>query len=206
MLRMIAVAIAIVAVTAKASPSASTPASRRAPVTPPSGWKAAPKLARAAASAAGTEATKVVASEAWSEPSIGCYAMWLRLDGVPALAGSRDATRGGGSGRASPVERGRKTPLSIDHAAHQIVAGLEKSGFTVRDVVAPAAPARRVIGLRFLKAPYQGLLRAAMAGTVETDSTSTDQGEAVDAVACAWNQREPSVCASACATLMEAVR
>lgn len=168
MSRLIAVAIACLVAAAHASPPSpsSTP---RAPITPPPGWKAAPKLARAAASAAGTEAAKVVASEAWSEPSIGCYAMWLRMWGP-----------------AAPTDR----------AAQQLVAGLEKAGFTVRDVVAPMPPDRRgVVGLRLSKAPYHGLLRAVV----------TSAGE-LDAVACAWNQREPSICAPACAKLMEAVQ
>jgi hypothetical protein len=46
----------------------------------PAGWKALPDIAKAARDAAKAGGV-AVASEAWGEPSRGCYAVWLHLSG-----------------------------------------------------------------------------------------------------------------------------
>ena len=109
----------------------------------PAGWKAAPELAKAAADAAKTDHVKVVASDAWSEPALGCYGMALRLEGGAA---------------------------AIDSAADQLVASVQKSGVTVSEVVKPAGSkddAHGVLALKFANAKYHGVLRADLAKTGE---------------------------------------
>ena len=113
------------------------------PIAVPAGWKAAPELAKAAADAAATDAVKVVASDAWSEPALGCYGMALRLEGGAA---------------------------AIDSAADQLVASVQKSGVTVSDVVKPGTTkddVRGVLALKFANAKYHGVLRAELAKTGE---------------------------------------
>lgn len=165
---MSAVAVACLACTAHVPlPAPAAVAPKVAPA-PPSGWKATPQLARAAAKAVGVEAVTVVASAAWSEPTLGCYAVWLQLMGLP---------------------------LPTDRGAKQLVTGLQRAGFSVGEVAALSAIERGVLGLVFAKTPYRGQLRAALAKTGE-----------LEAIACAWNPREPSICAPACAELTKAVR
>lgn len=201
--RLTAVGVALSLQMAHASPpplstttSPGTPVAPKLPVftraarTPPSGWKPAPQIATAAASAMATEWVTVAASDAWSEPATGCYALSLRL--------------------VAPV-------VSADEAAHQLVASIKEAGFAVRDIIVPTSGPRGVVSLSFIKAPYRGLVRAVMAGTDELaqlrsvgprSPAGIAKGGAgvIDAVACAWNQREPSICATACATFVEPAR
>lgn len=111
---------------------------------------------------------KVVASGAWSERAIGCYAVWLRLVGPMGPA---------------------------DRAAQQLVDGFEHAGFSVRNGVSLTPTTHRFWGLHFTKGSYTGLLRAELANVEE-----------LDVVACAWNQREPSICAPACKKLVKESR
>lgn len=129
-----------------------------------------------------TDLVAVVASEAWSEPASGCYALWLRVLAPPAGA---------------------------DLAARQLVASIEDAGFAVRDVSVPPAGRGGVLKLGFATLLYRGLMRAVLAGDGELAHSSSGAGmraTVIDAVVCAWNQREPSTCAPACATFVGAVR
>lgn len=164
MLRLTLLAVIALADVAHGSPLASPDPVRA----PPPGWRLAPELARATANAAGTTEAKVAASKGWSEPSLGCYAVWLRITG-PAL--------------------------QLDQVARQLVASIKGAGIEVRDVAAPVAGSRAVVAIEFAKALYRGTLRAALMQTGE-----------VDIVTCAWNQREPTLCAAACAKFTGVVR
>ena len=148
-----------------AAPAATTAVSG---LTAPKGWRAAPAIAKAAADAAKSAAVSIAGSEAWAQPAMGCYAVWLSL-----------------GGSASP----------IDAAATELVAALDKAGVATRDVVKPAAGERGTLVLGFDKSPYRGKL----------DAVLTNTG-AVTALACAWNQREPSACEAACTTLLGSMK
>jgi hypothetical protein len=73
--------------TAGAEPGASP---RRDANSPPPGWRQLPPVATAAGAAARAEGVTVDAVDAWGEPALGCYAVWLALHGgtagAPALA------------------------------------------------------------------------------------------------------------------------
>jgi hypothetical protein len=48
----------------------------------PSGWQSLPVLATAVRTAAQAHGVTIAGSEAWGEPAIGCYAMWIALRGT----------------------------------------------------------------------------------------------------------------------------
>ncbi len=107
-------------------------------VTAPKGWRAAPAIAKAAADAAKSDRIAIAGSEAWSQPAMGCYAVWLSLTGSAS---------------------------AIDAAATELVAALDKAGVATRDVIKPAAGERGTLALGFDKLPYRGKLRAELAST-----------------------------------------
>ena len=66
-------------------------------LTPPVGWQALPELVTAVTAAAKAPGTSMVGSEAWGEPSRGCYAVWFMVRGGPStieqiIAGLTGAT------------------------------------------------------------------------------------------------------------------
>jgi hypothetical protein len=75
-------------------------------LTAPAGWRELPALASSARAAATAPGTSVDGVEAWGEPAMGCYAVWLAL---------RGATGGG------------------DDAARQVVDGLTTARFTLSE-------------------------------------------------------------------------
>jgi hypothetical protein len=135
------------------------------PLQAPAGWRAAPELAKAAGDAAGSATT---ASEAWAEPARGCYAVWLALHGAAG---------------------------SIDAAADQLVAGVQKLGVTASEIAKPSTGDRGELALAFVKPPYRGRIRAQLASTGD-----------VTALACMWNEREPKACEAACTQLLGSLR
>jgi hypothetical protein len=50
-------------------------------LTPPAGWQPLPAVATAARVAAGAPGITVDGAEAWGEPAMGCYAVWIALHG-----------------------------------------------------------------------------------------------------------------------------
>jgi hypothetical protein len=109
----------------------------------PKGWAADPQLAKAAAAAASDPkaAISVTASQAWSDPVRGCYALALDLHGA-----------------AGP----------IDAAAEQLLAalGTEVAGTKVHDVVKPVVGERGTLALGFdAQRGYHGKLRAELVKT-----------------------------------------
>jgi hypothetical protein len=114
-----------------------------APVPAPKGWAADPALAKAAAAAAGDPKAAIIvtASQAWSDPTRGCYALALDLHGA-----------------AGP----------IDAAAEQLLAalGTEVAGTKLHDVVKPAVGERGTLVVGFdAQHGYHGKLRAELAKT-----------------------------------------
>jgi hypothetical protein len=109
----------------------------------PKGWAADPALAKAAAAAAGDPKAAIVvtASQAWSDPVRGCYALALDLHGA-----------------AGP----------IDAAAEQLLAalGTEVAGTKLHDVVKPVVGERGTLALGFdAQRGYHGKLRAELVKT-----------------------------------------
>jgi hypothetical protein len=109
----------------------------------PKGWAADPQLAKAAAAAASDPkaAITVTASQAWSDPVRGCYALALDLHGA-----------------AGP----------IDAAAEQLLSalGTEVAGTKLHDVVKPVVGERGTLALGFdAQRGYHGKLRAELVKT-----------------------------------------
>jgi hypothetical protein len=152
----------------------------------PAGWEALPQLAAAAKGALGARAT-VDGAEAWGEPAMGCYAVWLalRADGSAEAVGEQvvagftalaAGSGGGGSGGAGGSGGGG--------AGEQLV---------VRDVAAPEGD-EGVLALAFERGEHRGRLRARLGGGT------------IAALACFANQREPAACEPACNALLGAIR
>jgi hypothetical protein len=168
-------AVALVAcTTAAAEPGA--PASRGAS-TPPAGWKQLPPVAAAVGAAAKADGVTIDAVDAWGEPAIGCYAVWLALHGgaagAPALAEQvLDSFKGAGG--ATKPAGGPQGAISLD------------------DLVKPAEP-EGVLAFAFTRAPYHGRVRAHLGNG------------RITAIACFGNQREPAACETTCAHVLQSV-
>lgn len=100
-------------------------------IAPPAGWQAMPPVAAAARTAAGASGVVVDGAEAWGEPAMGCYALWIAL-------------RGSGGGGAEELTR-------------QILDGLAAESIMTTEVK-PATDG--VLALTLERAPYRGQLRA----------------------------------------------
>lgn len=112
-------------------------------LTPPAGWQALPPIAAAARAALGAGA-EVDGAEAWGEPAMGCYAVWLAIrasGGAEAIAGQVvagfSAAAGSGSGPAGTM--------------------------IVDDVAAPSGD-EGVLALAFERGDHRGRLRARLGG------------------------------------------
>jgi hypothetical protein len=105
-------------------------------ITAPAGWQVMPDLAVAAKDALG-KSVVVDGAEAWGEPAMGCYGVWLAVQAA---------------GEAGAI-------------AEQVVVGFAASELriAVRDVVVPSGP-EGVLALTFERAPYRGRLRARLGG------------------------------------------
>ncbi len=111
-------------------------------LTPPAGWQPLPAIAAAAKGA--IAGAQVDGAEAWGEPSMGCYAVWLALRasgaaeaiGAQVVAGFTAAGAGSGSGSA---------------------------GLIVKDVAAPSGE-EGVLTLAFERGDHRGRLRARLGG------------------------------------------
>lgn len=127
--RLIAALVALAA----CGPAGAQPESAGAAsgITAPAGWKSLAAVAAAARTGATATGVTVDGAEAWGEPAMGCYAMWLALHGA-----------GGGP----------------DALAEQVLAGLAAEKLAVRDVVKPSGDG--VLSLTVERAPYRGKLRA----------------------------------------------
>jgi len=143
----------------------------------PAGWTAMPTVASAARTALGAGA-EVGGAEAWGEPAMGCYAVWIAFRaegdaeaiGQQVIAGFTAAAMGSGAGS----QAGQATKM------------------TVKDVAAPAG-AEGVLTLGFERGDHRGRLRARLGGG------------RVAALACFENQREPLACEAACTAFLGAM-
>ena len=146
---------------------------------PPAGWKQLPPVATAigaAARPAARDGVTVDAVDAWGEPAIGCYAVWLALHGgaagAPALAAQVLKSLGDPGG---PREAG----------------GGPREAIALDDVVTPSEP-DGVLAFAFARPPYRGRVRAQLGSG------------RIAAIACFGNQREPSACEAACTRVLQA--
>ena len=123
-----------------ASEAAPSPAASN--ITAPKGWVGDAALAKTAASAAAGDKITVLGSDAWSESSRGCYAIWVDL-----------------SGSAGPV----------DVAADALIEAMtrELTGVTIRDRQMPVPGETGTLAFAFDKLPYHGKLRAELTKTGE---------------------------------------
>ena len=182
MARLAAIA-AIAAVAAAGCGRAGAAPDQASGLTPPAGWQPLPPIAAAARAALG-RGVGVDGAEAWGEPAMGCYAVWLAIRaaggaeavGRQVVAGFTAAAAGSGAG-AKPAgsaapERGAPT--------------------IVKDVAAPTGE-EGLLTLAFERGDHRGRLRARLgAGRIT-------------ALACFANQREPLACEAACTAFLGAL-
>ncbi len=121
--------IAVVALAACA-PAAADPPGAASGLHAPAGWRVLPELAAATGGAAKADGVVVEGSDAWGEPTRGCFAAWIALRG------------------------GEDTLLAID----DVLASLAAEKIAARDIVKPAGDG--VLALTFARPPYTGKLRA----------------------------------------------
>ena len=107
---------------------------------PPAGWTPQPAIVTAAKDALGKKTT-VDGIEAFGEPAMGCYSVWM------AVHGSGKATD-----LAEQLVRGLTEPNDKDKKQ-------PKRKVTIKDVVKPTAE-EGVLALSFESTPYVGRLRA----------------------------------------------
>jgi hypothetical protein len=146
-------------------------------LTPPAGWQALPEIAAAARAAIGAGAP-VDGAEAWGEPAMGCYAVWLAIRA---------------SGAAEAI--GKQVVAGFIGAAAGSGAGAPARGGTMilKDVAAPSGD-EGVLALAFERGDHRGRLRARLGGG------------RIAALACFANQREPLACETACTALLGGIR
>jgi hypothetical protein len=120
---------------ASCAASEAAPSPTASNIAAPKGWIADPALAKTAAAAAVGDKVTVLGSDAWSDGSRGCYAIWLDL-----------------SGGAGPV----------DVAADALIAATtrELTGVKIHDVQKPVVGETGTLAFAFAKPPYHGKLRA----------------------------------------------
>ena len=105
-------------------------------ITPPPGWTVLPGIASAAKTAAAAPGITVDNTEAWGDPAMGCYAVWMALHGS--------------GGDAAAI-------------AEQIRTGFSDLKVALTDVVAPSGD-DGIFSATFERAPFKGRLRARVGG------------------------------------------
>jgi hypothetical protein len=108
----------------------------------PAGWQVLPQVAAAAKAALGAGAV-IDGAEAWGEPAMGCYAVWLAL-----------RAEGGAEAVGAQVVAGFTAVASGSGSGAQLV---------VRDVAAPSGD-EGVLALAFERGEHRGRLRARLGG------------------------------------------
>lgn len=101
-------------------------------ITPPASWAALASLANAAVTAAAAPGVTVDGAEAWGDPAMGCYAVWM-------------AAHGSGGDAAALAE--------------QIRSGFSGGKVTLTEIVTPSGD-DGIFSATFERAPYKGRLRA----------------------------------------------
>jgi len=130
--RLIAILVAAACADAGAQPPAST-------VKPPAGWTAQPTIVTAAKAALGK--TTVDAIEAFGDPAMGCYSLWMTVRGSGTAKELGEQIVGGLS---APDKKSKQPP---------------RRKLDLKDVVKPTTD-EGVLSLAFESAPYKGRLRA----------------------------------------------
>jgi hypothetical protein len=115
-------------------PSASRDSAR------PAGWKRLPSVAAAVGAAARGDGIAIDAVDAWGEPAIGCYAVWLTLHGR------------GGDARA----------LADQVLASLAQASQASSAISISELALPTG-VDGVLSFAFARTPYRGRVRAQLA-------------------------------------------
>jgi hypothetical protein len=179
----VAVAIVLAAVALAGCGRAGAAGEQTSGIATPAGWQALPQIAAAAKEALGARAV-IDGAEAWGEPAMGCYAVWLAL----RAEGSAEAV-------GKQVIDGFTAAGSAGSAGGAGSAGdpANAAALVVRDVAAPAGD-EGVLALAFERGEHRGRLRARLGGGT------------IAALACFANQREPGACEPACAKLLEAIK
>jgi hypothetical protein len=123
-----------------------------APAVHPAGWKQLPAIATAVAGAARADGVVIDGADAWGEPAVGCYAVWLALHG----------------GKAEATLLVRQV---LDGLAARSVA------IAISELATPSGP-EGVLAFAFARAPYRGRVRAQLsAGRIAMTACFANQRE-----------------------------
>jgi hypothetical protein len=125
---------AVVLVACNAAGAEPGAAARRDPGAPPAGWKQLPAIATAVGAAARADGVTIDATDAWGEPALGCYAVWLALHGGTAGA-----------------------PALADQVLGSFPGG------AISELTRPTDP-DGVLAFTFARPPYRGRVRAQLGG------------------------------------------
>ncbi len=149
-------------------------------LTPPAGWQALPPIAAAARAALGRGAA-VDGAEAWGEPAMGCYAVWLAIRATGGAEALGQQVVAGFTAAAEP--RAQPAGSAAPEPAEKMI---------VQDIAAPTGEAG-VLTLAFERGDHRGRLHARLGGG------------RITALACFANQREPLACEAACTAFLGAL-
>jgi hypothetical protein len=135
---------------AGAGPAGIQPAAAPAGPVHPAGWRRLPAIGASVTAAAKADGVTVDAVDAWGEPQLGCYAVWLDLHG-----GAADAAA----------------------LADQVLGSA--AALSPSDVATPSGPDGR-LGFAFARPPYHGRVRAQLgAGRISAVACFGNQREPV---------------------------
>lgn len=147
----------------------------------PAGWKQLPAIAAAVEAGARGDGVVVDAVDAWGEPAVGCYAVWLALHG-----GTSDSRVLADQILVGLARVGQRPP---EIAGGARPAQAPPAAIAVGELTMPSAP-EGVLAFAFTRAPYRGRVRAQLG-----------HGR-IAATACFANQREPGACDAPCASVL----
>ena len=112
--------------------SAAAQPEQRSGLQPPAGWQVLPAVASAARMAASSTGVSVEGAEAWGEPAMGCYAVWIALAGGTGdeLAEQIEAGLAAEQIEVSNVKPGDAIAMTVERAPYrgQLVARAGDTG------------------------------------------------------------------------------
>jgi hypothetical protein len=112
----------LIAVLAAGCGAANAQPEQRSEIKPPAGWQALPAIASAARMTANAAGTSVVeGAEAWGEPAMGCYAIWIALAGDTGedLAEQIQASLTAEKITVTDVKPGDTTAMTVERAPYR---------------------------------------------------------------------------------------
>ena len=101
--------------------SAAAQPEQRSGLQAPTGWQALPAVASAARMAASSTGVNVEGAEAWGEPAMGCYAVWIAIAGGTSdeLAEQIEAGLAAEQIKVTDVKPGEVLAMTVERAPYR---------------------------------------------------------------------------------------